>query len=582
MDEPTREFDPAVTSGARLWLGRLVVVASLLLGLAVLAFAWFFPGRVSAAQAPYGAALAALAGYGLVLERARQRTVQASTTAGTGLINGLLLLAGILVSPLLIWPLGHRHLGGFDHGALIDLAWRTYQGQRPFADFPSTTPIGFVLGCRYAFALFGVRWSALVLWQALFTGVTSAWLLSMFWSDRKRRALAVGLTVTLALCANVVGSYWWYNPATSALAALYAMAAYQLVCAPRSRRAALEYVLCLVLLASMKPNIAGVLLLGGSCALLTSRALRLRVLVYSALALVLWLGWMHAHGLAVSDILGGYASIAARGVSRKQFLQDISPAERVVALVTFFGTFLPFAWLTLRSRLSTPVRSLLGAMLLAALVGLLSNGEYKLVELPVLLVGYWIASSELNRATPPAESPTPKLARLLIPTLLPLLLLSLSATALTAGILRLRVRGIGQTAFYDVELDGRPLTSRFFAGMEPSHRLVSVEAELTQALAQFPAQRVFFGHRLQWAYACFGRPAPKGEPVWWHRGVSYGTHEEASLVTAWAKNQHDLVILLRFEDAPLPRALEALLYRNYYQQPGFRELVVLRPRRSAT
>ena len=52
---------------------------------------------------------------------------------------------------------GRWQLDGFDFGIAIDLGWRQILGQRPYIDFPTTTPPGFHLGIKYAFELFGVN-----------------------------------------------------------------------------------------------------------------------------------------------------------------------------------------------------------------------------------------------------------------------------------------------------------------------------------------------------------------------------------------------------------------------------------------
>ena len=68
-------------------------------------------------------------------------------------IAALLFFAGILA--LGGWFCGHRQLGGFDHSALVDTAWRMFLGQKPYEDFYLTTPISFYVGAGWAFHIWG-------------------------------------------------------------------------------------------------------------------------------------------------------------------------------------------------------------------------------------------------------------------------------------------------------------------------------------------------------------------------------------------------------------------------------------------
>src|SRR5579875_3771538 len=48
---------------------------------------------------------------------------------------------------------GNRQFGGYDYSVLIDTGWRLANGQHPYTDFICTLPPAFMLGAKYAFAL---------------------------------------------------------------------------------------------------------------------------------------------------------------------------------------------------------------------------------------------------------------------------------------------------------------------------------------------------------------------------------------------------------------------------------------------
>ncbi|MGB8931219.1 MAG: hypothetical protein WCC48_08235, partial [Anaeromyxobacteraceae bacterium] len=304
----------------------------------------------------------------------------------------------------LIWAFGHRHLGGFDHGALVELCWRVAGGQRPVTDFPSTLPVGFVLACGYAFRLFGVSWSSVVALQAVFAAVTLVWSYALLL--RITRAPLRSLLIALAIQASgdVVTSYWWYNPATTTLGAVFFLSAAAFWREPRARPLLASYLAALVFLAGMKPNVAGVLVLGVSALLFLSPEHRARVVALSAAGLALFSGWLFAEGLRLPDVIRGYLSISGRGFSFDQFLQDLSRPERAAALLLLAASLLPWLARLRRSDGDARGRRLALAAVLAGLYGFVTNGEHKLVDVPLLLLALWWAG-ECDAPPEPSRDP---------------------------------------------------------------------------------------------------------------------------------------------------------------------------------
>ena len=181
-----------------------------------------------------------------------------------------------LICLFLAWFILHfgRHqFGGYDFNLVLDLGWRQHLGQRPYLDFPTTTPPGFNLGIKLAYALFGVSWDANLYLTALFTVLTFLWL---YWLFRRLAvpilpALAVSFAIECA--ANLLLSFWWYNNTTLTLAAIFFLST--LLCArhllesdplaqlPHQLLSQYSFVLSLALLALFKPNLAALTVLPG-------------------------------------------------------------------------------------------------------------------------------------------------------------------------------------------------------------------------------------------------------------------------------------------------------------------------------
>jgi hypothetical protein len=116
---------------------------------------------------------------------------------------------------------GRWQFGGFDFNILIETGWRQILGQRPYVDFPTTTPPGFNLGAKYAFELFGTNWNANLYFSAIFACLTFLWtywlmtLLAMGRLASLVMAFAIECAAMLTLCL------WWYNNSVLILAAIF-------------------------------------------------------------------------------------------------------------------------------------------------------------------------------------------------------------------------------------------------------------------------------------------------------------------------------------------------------------------------
>jgi hypothetical protein len=205
---------------------------------------------------------------------------------------------------------GRRQFGAYDLNILIDTGWRQVIGQHPYVDFIAPNPPGFNLGIKFAYELFGVSWDANLYFSALFACLTFLWMywlmvrLSMGRLPSMVTALAIECAAMLALC------FWWYNNSVMILAAVFFLSC--LVYAMVARSAAVEasYFVSLMLLSLMKPNIAGVAIVGGVFLLFvgTDRKVRLMVLTLAAAAVAV--GVLLVNHVSIPALLASYISAA--------------------------------------------------------------------------------------------------------------------------------------------------------------------------------------------------------------------------------------------------------------------------------
>jgi hypothetical protein len=487
-------------------------------------------------------------------------------------------VGGALFCGIFVWFCGHRQFGGFDHSVLIDTGWRLLQGQQPYEDFPCTMPIGFVLGAGYAFRLFGLSWSAIIAFEAGFAALTFLWSLILLRQLTERLWLATALALACQAMANLLTSYWWYNAATTTAAVVFFLSALLFSREPQGVLANVSYAASLVLLAAMKPNIAGVLIGGVTVVLLTSRAHRWRVLILSSVAFGGFAAWLGLHGLTVREVVESYLSISGRGLSGEQFLQDMRRREKAASLLALASLLAPWLLFVRAGLLHEAVRKRSFWLAMAAVAaggfGFLTNGESKLVDLPLLLLALWWMHDEFLRAFGSQGAPAWLRGGL---RWVIAVAVTLALTGATAGLLRHRVRGIGPGFFFEFARAAASPQTMFFRKTETGARFLQTEAEVLRALQQYAPARVFFGPRMQWGYAAFRQPSPLSQPIWWHPGVAYPWVQEDAWVARWADTHHDLLVFAKADFTYLPHSMLQIIARNYELQRGWQEITVFTP-----
>lgn len=474
---------------------------------------------------------------------------------------------------------GMRQIGGFDHSVLIDVAWRMYSGQHPYVDFPLTLPFVHYMGGYYAFLLFGPQWKALVIFNALIGFLTFLWLVFLC------RRLFIDSVVSLVLpmfCQAVTTTltgYWWYNSTTSIVSVVFLFSAVAWYRGPKSPIITASLLLSAVILLGAKPNVGAPLLIGCFVSLLLSSEHRVRAAVIAIASLGVAMALASLHGIQFTDMVASYWSVSSRGMSSSQFLQDLGPVERISSLLCLAYVVAHCVHAARGGFSDNPVP---GAMALcgvfAGLIGFVTNGEIKFVDLPLILCGAILFVCRGGGITSGSSSPsTPAVDRIRGLVVLAAVLVFIGVGL---GVSRQRVKAIGYGAFFQYAPLQQVPANEFFDGVSASPRLISAVAEIRSALGDVGARpgKVFFGPRMQWAYAAFGLQSPRGEPVWWHPGVSFPSDDESFFVEKWADANHDLLIFLKNDATYLSPQFLQVLSQRYDIDDSFPTLTICRLR----
>lgn len=487
--------------------------------------------------------------------------------------------AGAAFAAAAVWlacfAFGRQQFGGFDHSVLVDLCWRINCGQQPYLDFPCTVPPTWVAGIELSNRLFGATWGGLLAFNATFAAGTFVWMFALAWRLCSSAPLALLVAASIQSTSSIVVGYWWYNPTTSVIACVAVMSA-TLECT--ERRGALSVVstcASVALLAGVKPNVALPLTPLVALALLANaRRIGFARIIAIGLGTVTLIGI----GIALSrlnplETIAAYRSIAGRGLKFDTFralLSDLPPAHwrMIWPLGALAAGLVLVASIQLRSRtfiLAVP------ALTLAAVgtIAFLTNGEHKAVDCSMVLAAGLIMSWSPSIQPRPSGSALPALRWIAAVTAVAWI-----AYGVSEGVKRERVRFIGPP-FAASTSPFAPRTE-FFSLLQPSSEFLRLEDAISGCLVSYPSVSVYFGPRLQWAYAAFKLRSPGDEPVWWHPGVAFGQSEEERWLDRWKIHAHDLLIFMRDDRTYMPEPMTRWISERYQRVPSDESLDVFR------
>jgi hypothetical protein len=434
---------------------------------------------------------------------------------------------------------GRWQYGSWDFNIMVDTGWRQIQGQRPYVDFPTTTPPGFNLGIKYAYQLFGVNWDANLFFSAIFACLTFLWMVWLMVRLAMGRLASMATAFAIESAAMLTLCFWWYNNSVMVLAAVFFLSCLAYARQSQSKAVQSSYVLSLTLLSLMKPNIAGLMIVGGVVLLflVAERKMRLVLLTMGATAAAVLL--LLVNHVSIPAMLASYLSVAkGRGnVSDRFGYRLMNPFEQASALLWVAALSVPLLGLAPRMVRTIRERDWQGIAyifffplgLLIALYGLSTNSDCRDLECTVLLAAGAVLTFGLRWNGP-------LLRRFMIA-----IVFATMAGDLYYGAARERVYGIGLHGFFEWQDNGQRIESGFFKNMRVSSTMIEIEREVKLATGANPGS-YFFGPRLEFNYAALGLPSPEHSPSVWDPGTAFPVSDQAHYIQVWREHRFQTLI----------------------------------------
>jgi hypothetical protein len=482
-----------------------------------------------------------------------------------------------------------------DGGVLINGAWQQYLGRVPYRDFSTGLPPLHLILSGAAFKAFGPSWTSLTILTALFSAVTFmlCYILASWRGASPLEAAAIALVPQAV--TFMTASWWCYNEEVSIVASLFVLSCGILLKEPESPPPFLgmtAFAISAGLLLLCKPNITGPLLLGATLTLfLGFPRMRVSLIVSLAVAGVLALAFLLAAHVSPFDLLREYHGASSRLSHPRGMLYNLlwygeweaAPTDCLFVLLVLWT-----AWLFRRHRdfieaspRTKAIARLVTVCSAVSFFGMLTNNDLNMTELPIMLISLWMFQQELG---PQSDRPAILYRRLLLP--LTALYLVIFATCIAVSRADIVGKGDGQFARNSFDRMGLHQTNRkLFNGMWINGIFDNVDGDLARFVRMYSGPggldgRVYFGPRVDYAYAEFGITPLEDLPLWWE-----GIGNTDQRTTRFLDHRFEYIILWRNDGdvgdiSFLPKAIMADLAANYEQVP-FPHIYVLRRKRLA-
>ena len=234
---------------------------------------------------------------------------------------------------------GKRQFGGCDCSNMINHAWSLSLGYKPYHDLVTYMNPLYVLGCKWAFALWGVHFTSFVYLAVIFSLITFPLQVFLLLRLDFGKILSVLLAFAIQSMTMISISYWWYNHTTAVIACIYVTASLLLYKEPEKRFSNIVFVIAAVLLSLSKPNMAGILLVS-TFLILMFTIIRIRVLSLFFIAALCSLLFLFLSGVNPVELINSYTIASGRALSRANFMMffyytDLWESAKTLTFLSF-------------------------------------------------------------------------------------------------------------------------------------------------------------------------------------------------------------------------------------------------------
>ncbi|MGD0335662.1 MAG: hypothetical protein ABSB18_00975 [Candidatus Omnitrophota bacterium] len=443
-------------------------------------------------------------------------------------------------------------------GIIVNVAWQMHLGYRPYHDFLTSIPPLFIMGCKYAFDLWGVRWNSLTILTLIFAEITYLSHVAILYKMRIGNWWSIFLPFTVQSLTLLLFPRWWFNQITSVIGCLFISASLLLYKKPKENFSQLVFLFIAAFLLLTKPNVMIPLVLFTFLVFISIPGFRLLIVKLLVSAALLATLLLLSAKINPFEVFSSYISASAPASFRLlkhlfYFFPFVNHSwEQIFILFIFFvpclfglGIILDYVFKAGKSAIPYFVLALGGVI--SGFVSILTNHEIFLNGIAIILFSFVIPILLLRPYMPVGRD------RMLVSYFLMLSLFLFTADGLISMRRRLELKPSLVRLDYPLFFKGTYATPRLTRILKQVDDVIKKEGYAGQSNAS-----VFFGWNLDFAYAVYGIHPAMRMPLWWE--PQFNTKE---MILRFEKERFKTAVFFRGEYTYFPKELKDYLNKEY-------------------
>jgi hypothetical protein len=408
----------------------------------------------------------------------------------------------------------YKQYGGMDCGALSQLSWRLYLGQKAYSEIPTALPPIFIIPLKYIYTLFGIQNIAFIYFNYVVTLLF--FIVYYFLINRiiKNNNVSFFFTTLFLISTLQIFPYWWYNTISITILFGYVLSTILIFDNHNSKINLFFKIIFTSFLLLSKINIAlpSLFLFETTIILFyITKKLNFKKYIFCLIFSIIFFAIIiNLFDINLKDYIDSIRIQSGR-LNLQNFINFYYYHEPrfsfiipEIILTTLSISF--FYKKNIKSIFADFKQILVINLLIISFIGKLTNNDFNIIEniIPILII--FIFNFEISKP----KSAIYNLNIILIPFLVAYLLLVI--------IRRDRIMAIGPFWETKKALYLQQNKDDYFYKFQLPLRLIEVEKDIYN-LKNRIIQPAFFGARIDHAYANLNIKVARNIPIWWE-GIS--------------------------------------------------------------
>jgi hypothetical protein len=448
-------------------------------------------------------------------------------------------------------------IGGYDLSPLIDVSYRLSKNEIPYIDFINTFPLAMIAWLKLFSLIIPVNWNFLLITSLFHYYFVSIFVLIIYFFtfNFQYKKLFFCLIIFSITIPIFVTNHIWHSVFTQLNAVVVILSlSFIFIEKKPSKILFLVFFIFYGLLFFSKQNLGLLLCLSfvpiffyhnnfnfDFKLLIFFAILPISVLFYYYFFILLF-----NTSFSYNEIIESYLGVSGRAIPQIFQLKDVFFFNKLNLVLSLF--FFGISFFLFSKKLTDFKNSffiLQFIIQIIAFYAFLTDWDTKFNNLSVLLVSnllyvLFILRIEFNYLK-----------------ILSFFIFILVLFSMYLGMSRYRMDSVGYGVFYeDIELE--KVNFGFLKGLNVSPKLISIINDIEPILSS--NDNLFFGPRMEWAYAQFNLTSPSNFPLWWHPGSSFPFDDSVVITSNFKNKNFDKLIFLKDDRTRVPQ--EILNYIN--------------------